>query len=315
MKRLLLSLALLTGLAASALAQSTPIPNGGFETWTGSGSAEKPQNWQTTDDLLAAAFPIPLTIGGVTKTTDAHGGGFAAQLETKALNLFGTPVVFPGLLILGNRIRVSGSTTDESDGAGLPFTARPQYLQCYYKLRGTNLADDSASVGVFVTRYINGQSVILGSGISYLNTAAATYTQLQVPLQYNSALAPDSIHIIVWSGGLDDSNLTVGNTLIIDDITTVGTATPVREAQRSPELAAYPNPSPTGVFTLDAREDLALLRAPFTVTDALGRTVLSQGGTSSTGSRRIDLSEQPAGVYMLRLQGPQGTVARRLIVR
>lgn len=315
MKRLLLSLALLTGAFSSALAQSTAIPNGGFETWTGTGSAQKPQNWQTTDDLLAAAFPIPLVSNAVTKSSDAHGGGFAARLETKAVSLFGTPVVFPGMLILGNRIRVSTNPNDETDGAGLPFTARPQYLQCYYKLSGTNLADDSASVGVFVTRHINGRSVILGSGISYLGTATSSYTQLQVPLQYTSSLAPDSIHIIAYSGGLDDANLTVGNTLTLDDITTVGTATPVREAQRSPELAAFPNPSSTGVFTLDARENLALLRAPFTVTDALGRTVLSQAGTSSTGSRRIDLSGQPAGVYLLRLQAPQGTVARRLIIQ
>lgn len=315
MKRLLLSLALLTGLSASALAQSTAIPNGGFETWTGAGSAQKPQNWQTTDDLLAAAFPIPLVSNTVSRTTDARGGSAAVRLETKAVSLLGTPVVFPGMLILGNRIRVSTNPNDETDGAGLPFTARPQYLQCYYKLSGANLADDSASVGVFVTRYINGRSVILGSGIGYLTTAASSYTQLQVPLQYTSALVPDSIHIIAYSGGLDDANLTVGNTLTLDDITTVGTATPVREAQRSPELTAYPNPSPTGIFTLDARENLALLGAPFTVTDALGRTVLSQAGTSSAGSRRIDLSGQPAGMYMLRLSSPQGLVTRRLVVQ
>lgn len=315
MKRLLLSLALLTGAVSSAFAQSTAIPNGGFETWTGAGAAEKPQNWQTTDDLLAAAFPIPLTLNAVTKTSDAHGGGSAARLETKALNLFGTPVVFPGILILGNRLRLGTSAGGDTDGAGLPFTSRPQALQCYYKLSGTNLADDSASVSVFVTRYINGRSVILGAGTSYLSTATNTYTQLQVPLQYTSSLMPDSIHIIAWSGGLDDANLTVGNALTIDDISTVGTATPVREAQRSPELAAFPNPSPNGVFTLDARDNLALLRAPFTVTDALGRTVLSQAGTTSTGSRRIDLSGQPAGIYLLRLSSEQGLVTRRLVVQ
>ncbi|GAB3837440.1 T9SS type A sorting domain-containing protein [Hymenobacter jeollabukensis] len=316
MKRLLLSLALLAGAATAALAQSAPVPNGGFETWTGAGATERPQNWQNTDDLLQAAFPIPITVGAVTKTTDAHGGNFAARLETKVINLFSTPILYPGMLILGNRISTSTSPGGTTDGAGMPFTSRPQALQCHYKLTGSNIANDSASVLVFLTRRVNGRSTILALGEAYLLQEKTSYTQLQVPLQYISNQAPDSIHIIAFSGALDDSNLTAGNVLTIDDFTTVGSAvTAARDAQRSPELAAFPNPSPDGIFTLDARRDAALLRAPFTVTDALGRTVLRQGSSTSTAPRRIDLSGQPAGVYVLRLSGPQGAVTRRLVVQ
>ncbi|MCC3157525.1 T9SS type A sorting domain-containing protein [Hymenobacter sp. 15J16-1T3B] len=315
MKRLLLSLALLASAATAALAQSAPIPNGGFETWTGAGAAERPQNWQNTDDLLQASFPIPLVVGAVTKSPDAHTGSFAARLETKAINIFSTPILYPGILILGTRIHVSGNPGGASDGAGMPFTSRPQALQVHYKLTGNNVAQDSASILVFLTRYINGRSTILALGETYLLEAKPTYTQLQVPLQYVSNLAPDSIHVIAFSGALD-GNLTAGNVLTLDDFTTVGSvATAAQEARRNPELAPFPNPSPDGVFTLDARTDAAVLRAPYTVTNALGRTVLRQGRSSEAGSRRIDLHGLPAGVYVLRLEAAQGAVTRRLVVQ
>jgi hypothetical protein len=315
MKRLLLSLALLGAAAAPALAQSTAIPNGGFETWTGTAPAEKPQNWQTTDDLIMDAFGVALTSNTVSKVADVRTGSSAVRLETKAVSVMGLPLVFPGLVILGNRLVTSTNPSTNTDGAGLPFTNRPEFLQCYYKLTGSNLARDSASVGVFLTRTVGGQSVIIAEGNTYLRQEALNYTLLQVPLQYSSNLAPDSIHILAFSGKLDGPNLTVGNTLLLDDISTVGTATAARDARRNAELTAFPNPSADGLFTLAATADAALLSAPLTVTDALGRTVLSQPAQPRAARRQLDLRGRPAGVYTVQLTTAAGPVTRRLVVR
>jgi hypothetical protein len=312
MKRLLLSLALLGGATTASLAQTLPLPNGGFETWAG--TPEKPQHWQTTDDILQAVFqlPLPVTSTAVTRSADAAGGSSALRLETQPHVVMGVPMVFPGMVILGDRLREHPTT----EGGGLPFSGRPAALQCRYKLTGQNLAADSAYVGVLLTRRVGVQTVVVAEGVVFLRQAAPSYTLLQVPLQYTSSLAPDSIHILAASADPTIDNMTPGNVLQLDDFATVGTVTAARETQPlSAALTAYPNPSPDGRFTLDAGPDAALTGAPLTVADALGRPVLSLPATGRSGPRPLDLRGQPAGVYTLQLRSAQGVATRRLIIR
>ena len=88
----------------------------------------------------------------------------------------------------------------------------------------------------------------------------------------------------------------------------------VEEEALTDPLVIYPNPNPSGRF---------ILRLPatthLTVTDALGRLVYHSpylgGGGGEDGETELDLSPQPPGVYVLRLQWPNGRTATRKLLR
>ncbi len=73
-------------------------------------------------------------------------------------------------------------------------------------------------------------------------------------------------------------------------------------------VEVYPNPAPGGRFTLHAPAG-----AHLTVTDALGRVVLTQ--VAVAGRAVVDLSAQAAGIYALRLTWPDGRTATRRLVK
>ena len=301
MKPLLLA-ALRAALAGTALLGAAPapaqtIPNSNFETWLTRSGTEAPANWLTTDDLLGGVFRT----GAVTKTTVAHDGSFAAQLQTVSLPGIG-PV--PGLLILGNAL---GRSTLPG---GIPFTARPRTLQFYYQLQGAQALADSAAMVVLLTRRVNGVSTLV-AGASYdFPALASAYTLAAVPLQYTSGLAPDSVTMIFYSG--QNTVVTAGTVLRIDDIAFTGTATPTRDAALAASLSIVPNPSPDGRYRLSSPE-AALRTAPLAVLDATGRVVRREDAPPPARAERLlDLSELPAGLYTVQLFTPAGVVSRRL---
>lgn len=302
MKRFLLPLSLLLGLSSNSLAQQ--FPNGDLETWTTSNGADHAPNWLTTDDILLDKTGVFVATGTTSKTTVQHGGSFAALLETKTLFPFPS---FPGSLTLGSRFNTSSDYP-----AGLPYTGRPAGLQFYYQ-SSAGLAADSAFALMVLTRRVNGQREIIAEGITWL-PAAATYTAATVALQYASALTPDSVHVTISSGIVNRA--TPGTQLYVDDITFVSTLTAARAETVGQSLTLFPNPSADGLFTLDARQEPGLLRAPLTVSDLAGRVVLTQAAPSSNSENRcLDLRGQPAGVYTLRLSTSKGLVTRRLIIQ
>jgi hypothetical protein len=78
-------------------------------------------------------------------------------------------------------------------------------------------------------------------------------------------------------------------------------------------LLVYPNPTPTGRVTLELRGFRSATQ--LAVLDALGRLVSSELVPASSGSMvcGLDLTCQPAGVYLLRLRNEQGVETRRLV--
>lgn len=291
---------------APAHAQTTAFPNSTFETWAARSGVEAPTNWLTTDDIVQYLFGQRVPTGTVTKSTTAHGGSFAAQLQTQ---LFLGQAQAPGELILGNSFHGGSS---ELPG-GLPFTARPASLQFYYQLSGSNVANDSAGAFVQLLRRVNGRSVVVAQGEQYYTVAKSAYTLATIPLQYFSPLAPDSVAMAFVSGTA--STITVGTSLLVDDISFVGTATAARDASNALALSVAPNPSPDGRYRLSSTEP-ALLAAPLVVLDAAGREVRREAALrpgQALADRPLDLSDLPVGVYSVQLRAPGGTVTRKLV--
>ena len=318
MKKLLLTtLAALVGLTtlAPATAQTT-FTNSNLETWETRNGAETPANWLTTDDIVRALSPIVFQTGTVTKTTDAHGGSFAARLENKAIPLVG---VVPGVLVLGKDLGPDPQALN-TDGNGIPFTGRPAELQFYYKLTGASAATDSASVVVQLAKSINGQSETVADTALVL-TPSAEYKLVRLPLNYYLPDAPDTLRLVFLSGqasaliGLPGSEIHAGTVLQIDDISFLGVATPTRAALAGTGLTVFPNPSASGTFTLRA-PDPALTAAAYTVFDATGRVVARAAAAAPApgATRTIDLHEQRAGLYTLLLQTARGPLSQKLVI-
>lgn len=295
---------LLALLAGACMMMATParaqdVPNGGFETWTTRNGVEIPVNWLTTDDFLGGVFAT----GTVTKTAVARSGSFAVQLQT--LNVLGLNQ-FPGILILGTSLR-GGATI----AAGVPFTARPRNLQFYYQLSGPQALTDSAGMVVFLTRRVNGSPTIVAGAEFAFPALATSYTLANLPLQYVSGLAPDSLSMVFFSGITTQVN--IGSVLRVDDISFTGTATAVRDPALNAALGVAPNPSPDGRYLLSAPTEPALLSASLVVLDATGRIVRREGAAPRpTATRALDLGGLPPGIYTLQLFTPRGLVTRKL---
>ncbi|WP_400194212.1 T9SS type A sorting domain-containing protein [Hymenobacter sp. B81] len=308
MKRFVLSLLSLFAFSPGVSAQQ--LPNGGLENWTSNPlRGNVPQGWLTADDLIGAAFGITVPTATTLRSTDRRSGNFAARLETKTVALLQNALV-PGGLIIGSKINLG-----RGQHGGVPFSTRPANMEFYYRLSGVNLDQDSAYVNVILTRTVNGVIEPLASGELYLKQAqaASAFTRTTVPLLYGSSAAPDSIRIFFTSGA--GETLNPGTAFIIDDVAMTGTATATRD-NKSTVLSVYPNPSTGGLFTIDARQEPALLKASLTVTDITGRQVFAQAAPAGPSpTRTVDLRGQPSGIYTLRLTSRQGTSIRRLVVR
>ena len=290
------------------------VPNGTLETWTTRNGGDAPVQWQTTDDVLSVSLPKLPSTGTVIKSSDMHGGSFAAKLTNVSIAKLGEA---PGFLSLGNSLGNLARVDSLEDLGGLPYTSRAARFQFYYKFAGTiTQPSDRPKVAVKLTRTVSGVRTVVAFGRKYLTLPATAYTLADIPLTYRQGYAPDSIHITFGSGDYDENNFYSGNALYVDDLVLTGTVTATRDPQLQAAVSVYPNPSSTGLFAVTAAREAALLAGPLTVTDAVGRVVLRQSAApASNDSRTVDLRQQPAGLYSLRLETPRGPLMYQLEVR
>ncbi|MBO2011680.1 T9SS type A sorting domain-containing protein [Hymenobacter negativus] len=307
MKQFFLSFSVLLACSTHGQAQSTVV-NGDFESWRTNGAGvEVPQHWLNTEEFIAGLSGVTLPpTNTVVKTTDSHGGTYAVKVQTGPMGA----TAVAGVLVWGTAV-VPGSPAL----GGKPFTARPNSMEFYYKTAGTAVADDSASITVTLTSRASGAFEIVGGGNTYISQPSATYALGAIPLTYQSTSVPDSAHIVITSG--TGRSITMGTAVYLDDITMVTSPTATQTARKLDALTSFPNPSATGLFTLQAGQEPLLFSSALTVTDLTGRVVLRQPASKVTGQekRMVDLRGQPAGVYTLRLLSADGTAVRTLVVQ
>ncbi len=98
-----------------------------------------------------------------------------------------------------------------------------------------------------------------------------------------------------------------------------GPAQPVlatRNAALQSALSVYPNPSSSGLFSVDLGSELKA-GAQLLVSDALGRQVKAQTlNAAAVGSRKInlDLSGEKAGIYTLQIRTEAGLATQKIVI-
>jgi hypothetical protein len=251
----------------------------------------------------------------VTKSTDAHSGAFAAKLtNTTFTGQNGASIVQEGVLVLGTKLSGRAYYNDYPIG-GLPSTTRPVQFQFFYKLTGP--ASDVAVATVLLTKKsaTGGLPDIIGGGTLTLTPTNGSYVGVSADIPYSSTTTPDSVRMQFSSG--TSATLAAGSVLLIDDVSLIGGALPVRaDAGTQAQFTVSPNPSPAGRFRLSAPDQPALASAPYAVLDLTGRVVAQQPALAVPSPiRDIDLSNLSTGIYLLRVDSKQGALVRQLVVK
>lgn len=187
----------------------TPVPNGGFETWTSSGSYENPQYWDTPN--AAIAFSVPFGTKVVTKSPDHNSGSFSARLESKQLTF--PSLVVPGVVTLGT-LSIDLFALTYAINGGVPITDKPTHLKGFYKYQPKG--GDSCAIGIGMMRWNGTGRDSVGMGIFSTHDTVNTWTPFYAWIDYVLPNPPDTFNILAISSA--DSTPTAGTVLYVDDI-------------------------------------------------------------------------------------------------
>lgn len=230
---------LLAGIYCSAHAQ---VLNNSFETWTtktktvnipgpGGGTQtsvfDDPTNWSSSD-LYTSTTRFGNNPNVIKDTANKYHLNASVRLRTIAYNLGGGPggnVEVPGILISGADVLVPASNIfggnlnlNNIPGAGFPISGFPSRFYGSYRL--TNAGTDTVSCYAQLRK---GNTIVATALFSARNsTPGNAFRQFDVPFNYISCQAPDTIVMIFATGPINrlynQAAITANTTLWVDSI-------------------------------------------------------------------------------------------------
>jgi hypothetical protein len=285
-----------------AIAQ-TNVPNLNFEDWVLSASTrfEDPTpitTWATPNYAMDLILGNPST-SIVQKSTDAHGGSFAALMKSRTIvgNFVGA-TLFTGYLN-------TTSPLAPIPMLGIPFTGRPVAMKGWYKY--TPVGGDSAWMYIKLTKW--NTTTNTREQIGYIEkrdyAAVNAYTSFDMPINYSSNAIPDSI-IIVFSAsaGAEQGVGQVGSSLWIDDVVLDYGANSINEETTTNAITCYPNPCTNALYIQTTLTDVEYRLSAFT-----GQVVLTSKKPS------LSLADLPLGLYSLQVIDKQGRAIYHQTIR
>lgn len=271
------------------------IPNNGLENWVQVfGTIEDPSNWPSSNLLTLGGF----TSGpSVFKSTDKYSGTYAARLVSVPIN--GNPL--PGIMPDTVAIILSGAlnTVGNLSLKGIPFNARPDYLDFYAKYNPAGA--DTAHIYTFLTKWNtnNNSRDTIAVGLTQIPNTVSNYTPYQTNLIYFSTQKPDTAMVLVLSSGFNKPK--EGSELFVDQFAFTGGDVGYQEISMSaPVTSHFPNPasSQATIKTTYAQPfEVALL-------DITGKQCNTFKGKN--GIANLDLTKQSPGIYFYRVTGIKG---------
>jgi hypothetical protein len=296
MKKTLLFGALIVFVIGSITAQQQ-IPNGGFETWNAPiPQFEDPDDWATLNEY-GIAFSGYTTF----KSDDAAMGSFSAKLESIAFGVF----VLPGAITLGYYDVNMSAATATIEG-GIAFTDRPIAIQGSYK--NYPVAGDFSMVGVLLTRYnaSKGERDTIGIVMEAFPQTVDTWTTFNLPINYTSEDAPDSLNVFVVSSNM--LNLQAGSIMYVDNLSFEYVAG-IGDLEHSVQTSIFPNPA-SNMVSFSFGEELS---GSLNIYSNDGQLVYSQ--TVKGKEHSVDVSTYAAGTYYFSvLEGNKKVSSGQLVI-
>ncbi len=192
---------------SQAMAQD-PIPNPGFEDWSGG----EPVGWNTINQNI---FGTDFTC--VTRDqSNPHTGTSCAKIQTITENIFIVgPVTMPGILSLGeitlDVINQTGTVT-----GGVPINTRPNILKGWF--RYLPAAGDSCIMGIGLSRWNGTGRDTLAYGYKTIGGQNPDWQEFSLPIDYLLWEMPDTMNIMFFSSNLLTGSPVTGSVLYIDDL-------------------------------------------------------------------------------------------------
>src|SRR5688572_27893725 len=214
----------------SFLIAQTPIPNGGMETWTGSGSSIEPTDWNSNKTGSGWATSGPQTLFQETGAANIHSGTYSARIRTD--QFFGTPV--NGVMTLGN---VNAPTTNPNDGYNEtlqavggdshPITSQPDSIVFWAKYVPAD-GTDSARVSVIIHDAYDLRDPQNAASLPHVRSKAVknfrtggVYVRMSLPfVMVNSGVSPLYI-LATFTSSKTPGVGSVNTILYIDDVSLV----------------------------------------------------------------------------------------------
>ncbi len=254
--------------------------------------------WRCPDSLAHAyGFIVGSPSRQLYKSTDKHGGNFAARIVTQ--NQGSTLGDLAGVLtnavinldIVNQDFTLSGGTT---------LYGRVNFVNAWLKYNPNG--GDSATVvvsSIIKGGKSNGEDSVVGSGLHYITTSQP-YTLVSVPIDYGSNTAsPNALQIVFTSSG---RQATVGSELFIDDVSYSIFPAGLKNVNNDTKFTISPNPA-SNKLQLQSEG-----KVRFTMYGVTGQQVLS---AEVNGNKSVDVSSLPAGTYYYAVTNANGEMARR----
>jgi len=265
-KILLLSFVMVAALSTSY--SQNPVPNPGFENWSGG----NPDNWSSTN---ITGFI------GVTQSSDAHTGTSSARGDV--ISAFGFPV--PPLLF---------SLTNDT-GKGFSVSQNFTTLEFWYKLS----SDSGDVLDALVGMFDDAGNAIASGGQEF--PVQSTWTHVALPIFYTPGKSAASCEI---SFAIVNDTIHLGSFMEIDDVSLTNNPTGI--TQHNPagiqSFSVFPNPAKgeatVRYFTVNA--------SPLEISlyDMTGKKVFATSHPTTPGmhQEQLDVSKLNSGAYLCMLK-------------
>ena len=270
----------ITILIGSIAVAQNPVPNPGFENW--SGSPLNPDGWYSNG---AGSNVLVIQAPGNT-------GSFAAQ--GNVINFATTHLVAPYL------------------GCNFPVTQLYNSMEFFFKANLDSGDVLSASIGIYDTA-----NTFLALAFTNIDTSVSTFTHFTLNIDSVQAGTPDhALIVFTIIPSPSDTVIHAASYFVVDDIELLSPTSGINENKNVNDFFVYPNPASKNIFihaSVNENKPVNLL-----LTDVTGNIVsqkLSAAPFKGEIADEINIETISPGIYFLRLIGEKGNYYRKILVR
>jgi hypothetical protein len=261
------------------------ISNASFENWNNQTGTETPNNWVTSNSLIAIGAT---TETSVFKESDSQ-SGFAASIKTVELDNNPNPGFLAnavGFMMYGNL----NPLTEEF--SGLSFVGMPASIEFYSKYQPVGL--DTFSISARLTRWntVTSARETIAEGFFSSSAAEADYSLKALNFNYVVSELPDSLMIFINSSSSFSPN--AGSQLFIDELFATEAVVFVNVPtiiSNLPSVKVFPNPAKDWL-QISSGADFSKVE----IYDINGRLVKSNFNTGK--EFKMDVSSMSPGFYI-----------------
>lgn len=262
------------------------------------------ENWDSQDYVIPDLWNFESDNGaGIAKSLTPINGSYAIELTTILGSDNGTPKAKAGYISKGYYPRNCNGNCNVL--GGFPFNNKIDTLAFSYKYAPTT--NDTASVSL---QFKKNGSTIDGKWLGLL--ASGTYQYTEMP--FNISQEPDTIIIEIQSSVWNHQATSyVGSVLTIDDLHFKTKQIPTILVTKASEngITISPNPS-KGLIQI---KGLSSETQTLEIINASGEKINAQSNITSQSSVEIDLSQQPKGIYFVRIKDTKSTTIQKVVIQ